>query len=112
MILWAIPSSSDTSSWVQPHSNRPIILPRKKSSKCGNLREFIRAPGYKDTFELSSRNGKKAKRIKRKAGGVSKVRVPGAQPSVITFTLDCDDSDPIPPQWVPMLPAWKEITEA
>ncbi|GFT72370.1 hypothetical protein TNCV_3609141 [Trichonephila clavipes] len=29
MTLWAIPSSLDTSSWVRPHSSRPIILPRK-----------------------------------------------------------------------------------
>ncbi|GFX79339.1 hypothetical protein TNCV_4517291 [Trichonephila clavipes] len=27
MTLWAIPSSSDTTSWVRPHSSRPIILP-------------------------------------------------------------------------------------
>ncbi|GFW53703.1 hypothetical protein TNCV_4816031 [Trichonephila clavipes] len=28
MALWAIPSASDTSSWVRPHSSCPIILPR------------------------------------------------------------------------------------
>ncbi|GFX10077.1 uncharacterized protein TNCV_4539481 [Trichonephila clavipes] len=28
MTLWAISSPSDTSSWVRPHSSRPIILPQ------------------------------------------------------------------------------------
>ncbi|GFU70703.1 hypothetical protein TNCV_4951971 [Trichonephila clavipes] len=32
--LWAIPSSSDSSFLVRPHSSHPIILPRKKLSKC------------------------------------------------------------------------------
>ncbi|GFW51008.1 hypothetical protein TNCV_3592901 [Trichonephila clavipes] len=34
MTLCAIPSSSDTSSWVRPYSSRPKILPSKESSKC------------------------------------------------------------------------------
>ncbi|CAL1296996.1 unnamed protein product [Larinioides sclopetarius] len=64
MTLWAIPSSSDTSSWVRPHSSRPIILPRKKSSKCflcafENIGEFAteNLKCLNETFSKTRCNG-------------------------------------------------------